>query len=87
MIRLTYLHWSDGKRGAMLLNPSTALAITPSERDGIAFSQIHVQGYTFSVAETIEQIEALIRDQSFNGHTIDAQDTRALSSDHRQESK
>lgn len=78
MIRLTYLHWMGGKRGSMLLNPETTIAVTPSEREGVEFSQIHVQGYTFSVAETVEQIEALIRDQAFKGKTIDGNATVAL---------
>lgn len=60
MIRLTYIHWHSGERGAMLLNPTATLAITPSERNGVPYSQIAVQGYTYSVAETIDEIEALI---------------------------
>lgn len=31
------------------------------DRDGNIFSQIAVQGYTYSVAETIDEIEALIK--------------------------
>lgn len=61
MIRLTYIHWHNGKTGAMLLNPAATLAITPSERDGREYSQIAVQGYVYSVTETIDEIEALIR--------------------------
>lgn len=60
MIRLTYIHWSNGKKGGMLLNPTTTLAITPAERDGVSYSQVAVQGYNYSVAETIDEIEALI---------------------------
>jgi hypothetical protein len=60
MIRLTCIHWSNGKTGAMLLNPSATLAITPTERDGRTYSQIAVQGYTYTVTETIDEIEALI---------------------------
>lgn len=60
MIRLTYIHWHSGERGAMLLNPTATLAITPSERNGVPYSQIAVQGYTYSVTETIDEIEALI---------------------------
>lgn len=45
----------------MLLNPNTVLAITPSERKGQPCSQITVQGYSYSVAESIDEIEALIR--------------------------
>ena len=61
MIRLTYIHWHDGRTGAMLLNPTATLAITPSERDGRPYSQIAIQGYTYSVTETVDEIEILIR--------------------------
>lgn len=60
MIRLTYIHWNTGKKGAMLLNPTTTLAITPAERDGVPYSQVAIHGYNYSVAETIDEIEALI---------------------------
>lgn len=60
MIRLTYIHWHNRERGAMLLNPTATLAITPGDRDGVPYSQVMVQGYTYSVAETIDEIEALI---------------------------
>ncbi|MES2030809.1 MAG: hypothetical protein V4477_16640 [Pseudomonadota bacterium] len=60
MIRLTYIHWSNGEKGAMLLNPTATLAITPAERNGVPYSQVAIQGYTYSVAETIDEIEALI---------------------------
>ncbi len=60
MIRLTYIHWSSGEKGAMLLNPAATLAITPAERNGVPYSQVAIQGYTYSVAETIDEIEALI---------------------------
>lgn len=44
----------------MLLNPTATLAISPSERNGVSYSQIAVQGYNYSVAETIDEIENLI---------------------------
>lgn len=44
----------------MLLNPNATIAITPSERKGLPCSQIAVQGYTYSVTETIDEIEVLI---------------------------
>lgn len=61
MIRLTYIRWSDDKIGAMLLNPDSVIAITPSENHGRQCSQVAVQGYTYSVIETVDEIEALIR--------------------------
>lgn len=69
MIRLTYIRWSDDKIGAMLLNPETVIAITPSESRGQPCSQIAVQGYTYSVLETIDEIEALIQGSNLNAIT------------------
>lgn len=65
----------------LLLNPTWVLAIAPAERDGVEYSQIHVQGYTFSAAETVEEIEAIIQRHAFNGPTIEGetQKPRALS--------
>lgn len=61
LIRLTYIHWSTRERGSMLLNTEQTLAIVPHERDGISCSQVTIQGYNYTVAETIDEIEALIR--------------------------
>jgi hypothetical protein len=44
----------------MLLNPTATLAITPCERNGVTYSQVAIQGYTYTVAETIDEIDALI---------------------------
>ena len=61
MIELTYLHWHTGKRGLLLVNPDHIIAVSPSEREGVVCSQICALGYSYSVAETVEEISALIK--------------------------
>ena len=61
MIRLTLVHWYDQTRGALLLNPSAVIAAHPTQREGVWYTQVNVAGYSYTVVESMDVIESMIR--------------------------
>lgn len=68
LAKLTYVHWHNRRRGALLLNPAHVIAVTPM--DGLedegdekwrGHSQVQVAGYSYCVAETVEEVGELLK--------------------------
>lgn len=60
MIRLTLIHWHDKSKGALLLNPRYIVAVSRHVRDGDQFTQVNVEGYSYTVAETVDEVANII---------------------------